>query len=184
MTMILLRIAGGLSTSRIACLVFLVVLSSSSSWTSFFSNQNDNVAAALFVQPPYAEKPFPSLRLATANRLGVPYKGIAQDAGKAASLPTFALSLNANFGPLDNQATFTALQKAYCGWSETKSRVTWEPGRSYTLLDFLPPIMQATSGLHFRSSRTPQQGLPSFVGQRVSSSRVQKYTKQEVLLTR
>ena len=132
---------------------------------------------ALFVQPPYKVKPYPKLSLSIADRLRVPYKSIAYDAGKAASFPGFALTLNAEFGALD-EASFRALQKEYCVWSETKSRVTWKKGRQYTLLDFLPPLLQATSGLHFQSSRTKQRGLPSFVG-----DRVKKYANQEVLLT-
>lgn len=122
-------------------------------------------------------KPFPNLRLATADRLRVPYKGVAYDAGKAASLPGFALSLDAEFGALD-RPTFDRLQSEYCAWSETKSRVRWKEGRNFTLLDFLPPLLQAVSGLHFQSSRTKQSGLPSFLG-----DRSRKYTKQEVLLT-
>jgi len=135
---------------------------------------------ALFVQPPFEVKPFPDLRLATADRLGARYRGVAYDAGKAASLPGFALSLNADFGVLD-EPTFRALQQKYCEWSETKSRVLWKEGRKYTLLDFLPPLLQAVSGLHFRSSRTKQRGLPSFLGGPMD--RIQKYSEQEVLLT-
>eukprot|EP00977_Amphora_coffeiformis_P000954 scaffold202_cov180-Amphora_coffeaeformis.AAC.6 len=123
---------------------------------------------SLFVQPPSKRQKYPDLTLATANRLGVPYQGVAWNAGKAASLPSFALSLNAEFGTLPNQATFDALMRAYSGWSETKPRVTWKPDRSYTLLDFLPPLLQACSGLHFQSSRTPQRALPSFTEQQVN----------------
>jgi hypothetical protein len=137
-----------------------------------------NKSHALFVRPPSELRPYPDLHLATADRLGVPYNGLAVDAGKAASLPGFALSLNADFGPLD-QNTFEALLKYYGVWSETKSRVTWKEGRTYTLLDFLPPLLQAVHGLHFQSSRTNVKGLPSIVG----SQKIKKYTEQEVLLT-
>jgi hypothetical protein len=134
---------------------------------------------ALFVQPPSKIKPYPDLKLAAADRLGISYKSIAKDAGKAASLAGFALSLNAQFGRLD-EASFRALLREYCGLSETKSRVIYAKDREYTLLDFLPPLMQAVSGLHFQSSRTKQgRGLPSFVG-----DRIQKFdVTQEVLLT-
>ena len=136
---------------------------------------------ALFVDPPSKRIEYPSLKLAVADRLGVPYQGIALDAGQAASLPGFALSLNAEFGSSLDQSTFEKLKSAYCSWSETKSRVQWKEGRKYTLLDFLPPLLQAVSGLHFRSSRTKQRGLPSFLGG--PDDRVQRYTDQEVLLT-
>ncbi|KAL7526663.1 hypothetical protein ACHAWF_001865 [Thalassiosira exigua] len=133
--------------------------------------------SALFVTPPSSKVPYPSLHLATADSLGATYTGFALDAGKAASLPGFALSLNADFGTL-SESTFNKLRSAYCTWSDTKSRVIWEPDRSYTLLDFLPPIMQAVSGLHFRSTRSKQQNLPSFV-----NDLQRQYTEQEVLLT-
>jgi len=138
------------------------------------------VADALFIRPPSVVKPYPSLRLGIADRLRVPYKGIAYDAGSAASLPSFALSIDAEFGPL-SRGNFRALQNAYCAWSETKSQVLWREGRPYFLTDFLPPLLQAASGLHFRSSRSTQSGLPSFVG--MPDSEVEKRTEQEVLLT-
>lgn len=132
----------------------------------------------LFMQPSYQKIPYPELTLTEADRLGIPYQSFACDAGKEASFPGFALSLNAKFGPLKDEATFQSLQKIYCRWSETKSRVKWKKGRSYTLLDFLPPLMQATSGLYFQSTRTKQRGLPSFLG-----TRDMRNTEQDVLLT-
>ena len=141
---------------------------------------NLNVVVGIFVQPPSKLKPYPNLQLAIADRLGVSYRGIAYDAGKAASFAGFALSLNAEFGPLD-KAMFEKLQTAYCSWSETKSKVLWKEGRNYTLLDFLPPLLQAVSGLHFRSVRTTQKGLPSFLGG--PNERVKLNREQEILLT-
>jgi hypothetical protein len=137
-----------------------------------------SVSNALFVQPPYRIKPYPALKLSVADRLGVPYQSIAYDAGKAASFSGFALSLDAKFGTLDEQ-TFHTLQKTYCAWSETKSRVQWKAGRKYRLTDFLPPLLQAVSGLHFRSSRTKQQGLPSFLGG--PDDKVMKYVDQPII---
>lgn len=138
-------------------------------------------AQALFVRPPSHIEPFPALQLATADRLGARYRGIAYNAGRAASYPGFALTLDAVFENLD-ESTFLELQKAYCGWSATKSRVQWNNDkRTYTLLDFLPPLLQAVSGLHFQSSRTRQKGLPSFLGG--SDDRVKRYSEQEVILT-
>lgn len=136
---------------------------------------SDAFVEALFVQPPFQVNPYP-LFLVEADRLGIPYRGIASDSGKAASNPGFSLSLNAEFGALD-ESTFNALQRVYCQWSETKSRVKWKKGRKYTFLDFLPPLLQATSGLHFRSSRTVRD-LPSFL-----NGQVEKYVEQDVLLT-
>ena len=137
---------------------------------------------SLFFYPPSKRVPYPDLQLATAERLGVTsYQGFAYDAGKEASLPGFALSLDAEFGTDLDESAFNALQTAYCAWSETKSRVKYQKGRRYTLLDFLPPLLQAVSGCHFRSSRRKQEGLPSLVGD--PDDRVALYTQQEVLLT-
>ena len=135
---------------------------------------------ALFIRPPTMKKPYPALKLATADLLRIPYRSVAYDAGEAASLPSFALSLNAEFGPLD-VITFLGLQEMYGGWSETKSRVKWIEGGSYTLLDFLPPLMQAVNGLYFKSSRQKQMALPSFLGG--PKDKVEKRKEQEVLLT-
>lgn len=135
---------------------------------------------ALFILPPAKVISYPQLKLKTADVLRIPYQGIAYDAGKAASYPTFALTLNADFGILDC-VTFLGLQQAYCGWSETKSRVKWKEGQSYTLLDFLPPLLQAVSGLYFKSSRQRQPALPSFLGGPNTS--VKERTQQEVILT-
>ena len=134
-------------------------------------------ADGLFVTPPSKVVPYPSLRLTTADGLGVSYTGFALDAGKAASLPGFALSLNADFGTL-SESQFDQLQARYCAWSDTKSKVRWVKDREYTLLDFLPPIMQAVSGQYFQSTRSRQKNLPSFV-----DDRQRRYTEQEVLLT-
>lgn len=166
---------GALNISKMA-----VPLRILSSWIYFLSLVLKS-AKALFVRPPYSTIPYPQLQLNAADALGIPYKGIAYDAGKSASLPGFALSLNAEFGPIE-ESTFARLKSAYGSWSETKSKVVWKEGRSYTLLDFLPPLFQAVSGLHFRSSRTKLKGLlPSFIGG--PNDRARKYTEQEILLT-
>lgn len=161
-----------LTTMKGPMLFFLIVVLLTVSLTSF-------TAEALFILPPAKVIPYPSLRLATADLLRIPYEGIAYDAGKEASLPSFALTLNADFGPLDC-VTFLGLQEMYCGWSETKSKVKWREGESYTLLDFLPPLLQAVSGLYFRSSRQKQAALPSFLGG--PNDKIQERTEQDVLL--
>jgi hypothetical protein len=138
-----------------------------------------SATTALFIQPPYTTIPYKSLRLPTADRLGIPYRGIAYDAGDAASLPSFALSLNAEFGRLSPGA-FKALRKAYSGWSQTRPQVTWQAEEEYTLLDFLPPLLQAVHGLYFQSSRSTQSNLPSFLGGPTDA--VEQRTEQDGLL--
>mmetsp|Transcript_9240 Transcript_9240/g.21769 ORF Transcript_9240/g.21769 Transcript_9240/m.21769 type:complete len:351 (-) Transcript_9240:202-1254(-) len=140
-------------------------------------NSSIFLADALFVTPPSKVVPYPSLRLSTADGLGVSYTGFALDAGHAASLPGFALSLNADFGTL-SESQFDQLQARYCAWSDTKSKVRWVQDQEYTLLDFLPPIMQVVSGQYFQSTRSRQKNFPSFV-----DDRQRRYTEQEVLLT-
>lgn len=136
---------------------------------------------ALFVFPPTTIEPYPGLKLAAADRLGIEYQGRAFNAGDAASLPSFALSLDAEFGRL-SQTAFTKLMRIYSGWSETKSQVFYDPDRTFYLMDFLPPLLQATNGCHFHSTRTPfGKRLPSFLGG--PNDTVKRYSDQDVLLT-
>jgi hypothetical protein len=135
---------------------------------------------ALFVFPPTTIQPYPDLKLAASDQLGIKYQGIALNAGKAASLPSFALSLDAEFGIL-SRSDFNNLMRAYSSWSETKSKVFYDPEHTYYLMDFLPPLLQATNGCHFYSSRTPYSRLPSFLGG--PNDRVKRYSDQEILLT-
>ncbi|KAG7347247.1 hypothetical protein IV203_030614 [Nitzschia inconspicua] len=138
------------------------------------------VVDGLFVFPPTTVEPYPGLRLAAADKLKIKYTGRAFNAGDSASLPSFALSLDAEFGTL-SESDFTKLMKIYSGWSETKSRVVYDPDRTFYLMDFLPPLLQATNGCHFRSSRTPTRNLlPSFLGG--PNDTVKRFSDQEVLL--
>jgi hypothetical protein len=138
-------------------------------------------ATGLFVFPSSTIDPYPALKLAAADRLRINYKGRALNAGKEASLPSFALSLDAEFGRL-SKSDFLKLMKIYSGWSETKSRVFYDTERTFYLMDFLPPLLQATNGCHFHSTRTPfGRRLPSFLGG--PNDKVKRYSEQEVLLT-
>jgi hypothetical protein len=65
------------------------------------------------------------------------YLGVA-----SSQLKNFALSPDADFGRLTN-SSFFSLRDAYSGWSKSRPAVIWDPNRNYTLLDFLPPVMQA-----------------------------------------
>lgn len=100
-----------------------------------------------------------ALRLARADRLGIPYEGLAHNC--STSPAAFALSLDADFFDSLSAAQFAALGAAYSSWSATKSRVTYSSGERYTLLDFLPPLMQTTSGLRF-AAQHHNYSLPSF----------------------
>ena len=168
----------------ILCTYFALIIISSCSYHRVFG---------LFVRPPSKIELYPDLKLSIADELNIPYRGVALNSGKYASYKGFQLSLNAGFGAL-TESDFNKLMKSYGGWSETKSRVKWNEGQSYTLIDFLPPLIQATSGLHFRSSRTTQKGLPYLVeNDKDSNNRILSffnkrnnnyyYKDQEVLLT-
>ena len=117
------------------------------------------VAGAAFVRPPAHEQSF-NLQLVMADRLGLGYAGIAHNSSSA-QLKNFALSLDAKFQPL-NSSGFDALRAAYSGWSKSKPSVAFDAEGNYTLLDFLPPIMQAVSGFHFHTQRHTYS-LPSFI---------------------
>jgi hypothetical protein len=72
-------------------------------------------------------------------------------------------TLDVKFMTHITKQTFDLLQYKYCNsWSETKSQVEYQPNMLYKLTDFLPPLLQATNGLTFKSKsyRTP---LPSFL---------------------
>eukprot|EP00128_Syssomonas_multiformis_P005149 Colp12_sorted_trinity150504_noHs@20672 len=53
------------------------------------------------------------------------------------------------------------LRQTYSGWSASPSRVQYRSGERYTLLDFLPPIMQATSSKRFKTQHHTY-ALPDF----------------------
>lgn len=119
-------------------------------------------AVSEFVRVPFHVQDYPELRLAGADEIVGPaaYQGIAYNSS-AASIRNFALSLDAEFAPL-NRSTYDALRERYSGWSRTKPTAQWrESGTGYRLLDFLPPALQATSGLHFHEQHQ-DYGLPSF----------------------
>ena len=88
------------------------------------------------------------LRLARAESLHIPYSAIAYNS-TVADLPAFRLSLDAQFAAL-TQAQFDGLLAQY-SFGVSKSRVFYNASASYRFTDFLPPLLQALSTLHFHT---------------------------------
>ena len=140
---------------------------------------------SLFVLPNKATtviQPYPKLKLAIVDELNnnlqnennnnsnnnndniIQYEGVSYEPkelqfGDLTSHKT----LDVKFKTPMTKQTFDLLQYKYCNsWSETKSQVEYQPDILYKLTDFLPPLLQATNGLTYKSTsyRTP---LPSFL---------------------
>jgi hypothetical protein len=140
---------------------------------------------SLFVLPDKATtiiQPFPKLKLAIVDELNnnlqnennnnnnnnndniIQYEGVSYEPkelqfGDLTSHKT----LDVKFMTPISKQTFDLLQYKYCNsWSKTKSQVEYFKDKLYKLTDFLPPLLQATNGLKFKSTsyRTP---LPSFL---------------------
>ena len=108
-----------------------------------------HLSTAAFVAVPQHTLIDPSLlHLARASALRIPYNPIAYNS-TVADLPAFRLSLDALF-PALTQQQFDALMSAY-SFGTTKSRVTYNSSASYRFTDFLPPLLQALSTLHFHT---------------------------------
>mmetsp|Transcript_27936 Transcript_27936/g.58548 ORF Transcript_27936/g.58548 Transcript_27936/m.58548 type:complete len:493 (+) Transcript_27936:302-1780(+) len=184
------------------CSILFVIIS------AVVQNHSAAFVDGLFVFPTTTVvRPYPRLQLKIVDELVVSkegggnnkisYEGFAYDAGSSASIPQFALSLDAKFTRPISKETFDKLLQKYCGWSETKSRVKYKPDKLYRFTDFLPPLMQATNGLHFKSSnlssppsssffssgRGTFRRLPSFRSKNNSYNNEVRYVQQEILLT-
>jgi hypothetical protein len=104
---------------------------------------------AAFVAVPQNILTDPSLlHLTRADALSIPYRPFAYNS-TVADLPAFRLSLDAHFPPLTQQQ-FYALMHAY-SFGSTKSRVIYNSSATYRFTDFLPPLLQALSTLHFHT---------------------------------
>ena len=190
----------------LCCILFVII-------GAIVRNHSGTFVHGLFVFPTTTVvRPYPKLKLKIVDELVVSregnvrgsgnsktsYEGFAYDAGSSASIPQFALSLDAKFTRPISKETFDKLLQKYCGWSETKSRVKYKLDKLYRFTDFLPPLMQATNGMHFKSSNlsSPPSSsflssggstfprLPSFRSKNNNSNNNEvRYVQQEILLT-
>jgi hypothetical protein len=104
---------------------------------------------AAFVAVPQQLISDPSLlRLERADALRIQYSAIAYNSS-VADLPAFRLSLDAQFGSLSQQQ-FDSLLAVY-SFGSSKSRVVYNSSATYRFTDFLPPLLQAVSTLHFHT---------------------------------
>lgn len=122
-------------------------------------------AALLLLVPAQSEfRLVPQTITRTSTQLSrassVPHEGIAYTFSKAKNA-AFSLSHDIDFFDTLSEADFERLKETYSGWSASPSQVKYKSGARYTLVDFLPLAMQATSSFRF----IPQQqtvSLPSF----------------------
>lgn len=93
---------------------------------------------------------------------GLDYR-VSETQLKGRAYPFDRFSYTVTFGPLTIKQ-FAYLKQTYGGWSRATSAVTYNPGQTYTLQDFLPPLMQATMDLSFVSqnyvAKLPRLAFP------------------------
>ncbi len=76
--------------------------------------------------------------------------------------------LSFNFGQI-SESDFIFLKNTYSGWSKSQTSVEYNPNKSYQLLDFLPPLIQALNGHRFIPEETVQSTEDSYGGELLSS---------------
>lgn len=94
---------------------------------------------------PVPKEDFPSFHLKGAE--GISHKAFLNELSSPdyhGTTITKQKNISVEFGKL-SQADFTKLQETYHG----EKTVSYDPNRSYTLIDFLPRMVQATVGLRF-----------------------------------
>jgi hypothetical protein len=69
-----------------------------------------------------------------------------------ATLPVWRSALEFEFGQL-TKTQWQQLQKAYAIWQ--KRPIFYDPQRHYTLMDFMPPLMQALNAHQFHAEQVP-----------------------------
>ncbi|ELS01555.1 hypothetical protein Xen7305DRAFT_00012590 [Xenococcus sp. PCC 7305] len=98
-----------------------------------------------------------SLQLASAKN--IPHQCLAKT-DQSSPLEVWQQRLSFVFGKISEQ-DFILLKNTYSGWSDAKTAVSYDRDRSYQLVDFLPPLIQALNGHRFvPETRTfkPQDG--------------------------
>ena len=63
-------------------------------------------------------------------------------------LPVWQDRLSFHFGKLSYR-DFLYLKDTYSGWSKSQSAIIYDPNKSYQLIDFLPPLIQAVNNHKF-----------------------------------
>ena len=73
------------------------------------------------------------------------------------------------FGQISEQ-DFIFLKNTYSGWSRSPSSVKYKPNKSYRLVDFLPPLIQAFNSHRFIPEATLLESQDDYFGKLLSSS--------------
>ncbi len=72
---------------------------------------------------------------------------------EASPLEFWKNRLSFHFGKISEQ-DFIALKNTYSGWSSSQTSVDYDKNKSYQLIDFLPPLIQALNGHRFIPEET------------------------------
>lgn len=108
------------------------------------------IADAAFHPTPVTEKESCQLQLAAAQ--GIPHKCWRLH-NPQAKLPVWRSALQFEFGQL-SRSQWQNLHKAYGSWQNHRLP-PYDPKQHYTLMDFMPPLMQALNGHQFHSEQVP-----------------------------
>ena len=100
------------------------------------------------------------VKLKRVEAMGIPNEGLASNFTEA-NMDVFSLSLDVDFFDTLSENQFDSLMETYSGWSKSPSLVTYKPGNHYSLIDFIPRIMQAVNGMRFQPQNMPVT-LPAF----------------------
>ena len=83
--------------------------------------------------------------------------------------------LSFDFGKISEQ-DFIYLKNTYSGWSKSQTAVSYDKNKSYQLIDFLPPLIQALDSHRFIPEETLLRSEAEDVGKLLSASdEVKKY---------
>ena len=91
-----------------------------------------------------------SLKLAGAKN--IPHQCLVTT-DQSSPLEVWENRLSFNFGKISEQ-DFIFLKNTYSGWSSQQTSVDYDRNKSYQLLDFLPPLIQALNGHRFIPEET------------------------------
>ena len=72
---------------------------------------------------------------------------------RSSPLEVWKNRISFNFGKISEQ-DFIFLKNTYSGWSRSQSYVVYDRNKSYQLIDFLPPLIQAFNGHRFIPEET------------------------------
>ena len=87
---------------------------------------------------------------------------------QSSSLEVWQNRLSFYFGKISEQ-DFIFLKKTYSGWSKSQTSVVYNQHKSYQLVDFLPPLIQALNGHRFIPEETKLKSQDRYFAKLLSS---------------